>query len=129
MTPASTLLLVTYSALKHCGTHRYLEWSTKNLGKPSDRHSFTIAKDVKIQVEFNPAIVSEYRLLGYETRALNREDFNNDAGDASDIGAGHSVTTIYEITPGDSNSRLIDESYYQAKVTGGDRDNSTTWIS
>lgn len=73
--------------------------------------------------------MSEYRLLGYETRALNREDFNNDAGDASDIGAGHSVTTIYEITPGDSNSRLIDESYYQAKVTGGDRDNSTTWIS
>ena len=59
----------------------------------------TIAKDVKIQVEFNPATVSEYRLIGYETRALAREDFNNDAVDAGDIGAGHSVTAIYEITP------------------------------
>lgn len=60
---------------------------------------FPIAKDVKIQMQFNPATVSEYRLLGYETRALNREDFNNDAVDAGDIGAGHSVTAIYEITP------------------------------
>lgn len=59
----------------------------------------TIAKDVKIQVEFNPATVSEYRLVGYETRALNREDFNNDKVDAGDIGAGHTVTAIYEITP------------------------------
>tara|TARA_R110000868_G_scaffold109803_1_gene298153 strand:+ start:224 stop:2455 length:2232 start_codon:yes stop_codon:yes gene_type:complete len=60
---------------------------------------FPIAKDVKFQVEFNPNRVSEYRLVGYETRALNREDFNNDAVDAGDIGAGHSVTAIYEITP------------------------------
>jgi Ca-activated chloride channel family protein len=59
----------------------------------------TIAKDVKIQVEFNPQTVSEYRLIGYETRALAREDFNNDAVDAGDIGAGHTVTAIYEITP------------------------------
>ncbi len=59
----------------------------------------TIAKDVKIQVEFNPAQVSEYRLIGYETRALNREDFNNDAVDAGEIGAGHTVTALYEITP------------------------------
>ncbi|NMA98425.1 MAG: VWA domain-containing protein, partial [Phyllobacteriaceae bacterium] len=59
----------------------------------------TIAKDVKIQVEFNPAVVSEYRLIGYETRVLNREDFNNDAVDAGDIGAGHTVTALYEITP------------------------------
>ena len=54
---------------------------------------------MKIQVEFNPAIVTEYRLIGYETRALNREDFNNDKVDAGDIGAGHTVTAIYEITP------------------------------
>ena len=74
---------------------------------------FPIAKDVKIQVEFNPAVVAEYRLIGYETRALNREDFNNDAVDAGDIGAGHSVTAIYEITPVDSDARLIDESRYQ----------------
>jgi Ca-activated chloride channel family protein len=59
----------------------------------------TIAKDVKIQVEFNPAVVSEYRLIGYESRVLNREDFNNDAVDAGDIGAGHTVTALYEITP------------------------------
>ena len=60
---------------------------------------FPIAKDVKIQVEFNPAVVAEYRLIGYETRHLNREDFNNDAIDAGDIGAGHTVTAIYEIVP------------------------------
>jgi Ca-activated chloride channel family protein len=60
---------------------------------------FTIAKDVKLQVEFNPATVIEYRLVGYETRALRREDFNNDAIDAGDVGAGHTVTAIYEITP------------------------------
>lgn len=59
----------------------------------------TIAKDVKVQVEFNPETVSEYRLIGYETRLLDREDFNNDAVDAGDIGAGHSVTALYEITP------------------------------
>lgn len=60
---------------------------------------FPIAKDVKLQVEFNPAQVSEYRLIGYETRLLKREDFNNDAVDAGEIGAGHAVTAIYEITP------------------------------
>jgi Ca-activated chloride channel family protein len=60
---------------------------------------FTIANDVKIQVEFNPARVAEYRLIGYETRMLRREDFNNDEVDAGDIGAGHSVTAIYEIVP------------------------------
>ena len=58
---------------------------------------FPIANDVKIQVEFNPAAVVEYRLIGYETRALRREDFNNDAIDAGEIGAGHQVTAIYEI--------------------------------
>jgi len=65
----------------------------------ADSNFITIAKDVKVQVEFNPARVSEYRLIGYETRALNREDFNNDAVDAGEIGAGHTVTALYEITP------------------------------
>ncbi|WP_437880389.1 vWA domain-containing protein [Pseudomonas sp. LRF_L74] len=59
----------------------------------------TVARDVKIQVEFNPGEVSEYRLLGYENRALKREDFNNDKVDAGDIGAGHTVTALYEIVP------------------------------
>ncbi len=60
---------------------------------------FSIANDVKIQVEFNPNRVAEYRLIGYETRMLRREDFNNDQVDAGEIGAGHSVTAIYEIVP------------------------------
>ncbi|WP_227878920.1 vWA domain-containing protein [Caulobacter segnis] len=60
---------------------------------------FPIADDVKIQVEFNPRQVSEYRLIGYETRLLNREDFNNDQVDAGEVGAGASVTALYEITP------------------------------
>jgi Ca-activated chloride channel family protein len=60
---------------------------------------FPIADDVKIQVEFNPARVAEYRLIGYETRLLNREDFNNDQVDAGEVGAGASVTALYEITP------------------------------
>jgi Ca-activated chloride channel family protein len=59
---------------------------------------FPIADDVKIQIEWNPAQVAEYRLIGYETRALAREDFNNDKVDAGEIGAGHSVTAIYEVT-------------------------------
>ncbi len=73
---------------------------------------FPIADDVKIQVEFNPAMIAEYRLIGYETRLLNREDFNNDKVDAGDIGAGASVTAIYEITQVDSKARLIDASRY-----------------
>ncbi len=60
---------------------------------------FTIAKDIKFQLEFNAGMVGEYRLIGYETRILNREDFNNDKVDAGDIGAGHSVTALYEFTP------------------------------
>jgi len=59
----------------------------------------TVAKDVKVQVEFNPGVVGEYRLIGYENRMLNREDFNNDAIDAGEVGAGASVTALYEITP------------------------------
>lgn len=76
---------------------------------------FTIAKDVKIQVEFNPAVVSEYRLIGYETRALQREDFNNDKVDAGDVGAGADVTALYEITTADSDSKMVDELRYAAK--------------
>jgi Ca-activated chloride channel family protein len=69
---------------------------------------FTIAQDVKIQVEFNPATVAEYRLIGYETRALKREDFNNDKVDAGEIGAGHTVTALYEVTPVGSDAVLTD---------------------
>ncbi|MEZ0244630.1 MAG: von Willebrand factor type A domain-containing protein, partial [Sphingomonas sp.] len=72
---------------------------------------FTIAKDVKIQVEFNPAQVKEYRLIGYENRALANEDFDNDAVDAGDIGAGHQVTALYEIVPANVQGWLPERRY------------------
>ncbi|MEM7123699.1 MAG: VWA domain-containing protein [Pseudomonadota bacterium] len=75
---------------------------------------FPIANDVKIQVEFNPAQVAEYRLLGYETRLLDREDFNNDKVDAGEIGNGHAVTAIYEIVPTASPFRWVDPLRYSA---------------
>jgi Ca-activated chloride channel homolog len=93
-----------------------LNEARKVLVKESTSTLFPIAKDVKIQVEFNPATVSEYRLIGYETRHLNREDFNNDKVDAGDIGAGHAVTALYEITPAGSENRLVDDSRYQKEA-------------
>ncbi len=82
---------------------------------------FPIAKDVKLQLEFDPSKIAEYRLIGYETRALKREDFNNDKVDAGDIGAGHSVTAIYEITPVGSRAVLTDPLRYgEAKVKPAD---------
>lgn len=72
---------------------------------------FTIAKDVKVQVEFNPAQVSEYRLIGYENRALAEEDFANDTVDAGDIGAGHQVTAIYEVVPAGARGWLPERRY------------------
>lgn len=90
-----------------------LSEARKALVEESGSTLFTIAKDVKIQVEFNPHQVAEYRLIGYETRLLNREDFNNDKIDAGDIGSGHAVTAVYEITPAGSKARLIDDSRYQ----------------
>jgi len=90
---------------------------------------FPIAKDVKIQVEFNPATVAEYRLIGYETRHLNREDFNNDAVDAGDIGAGHTVTAIYEFTPVGSSARQIEDSRYApAVVQAAGRENEYAFV-
>lgn len=77
-------------------------------------NTLPIADDVKIQVEFNPELVAEYRLIGYETRALARQDFNNDKVDAGDIGAGHTVTAIYEITPKGSAKTFIDPLRYSS---------------
>jgi Ca-activated chloride channel family protein len=92
---------------------------------------FTIAKDVKLQVEFNPQTVAEYRLVGYETRALRREDFNNDAVDAGDVGAGHTVTAIYEITPVESAARSVDPRRYGNEPRSGEArksaDRSREW--
>ena len=80
---------------------------------------FPIANDVKIQVEFNPATVSEYRLIGYETRLLNKDDFNNDHVDAGDIGAGHTVTALYEVTPKGSEGQLVDPLRYGTAEQAG----------
>lgn len=72
----------------------------------------TVAKDVKIQVEFNPALIAEYRLIGYDNRQLNREDFNNDAIDAGEMGSGHTVTALYEVVRNDSEFRFNDPLRY-----------------
>ncbi|HUP92819.1 MAG TPA: VWA domain-containing protein [Solimonas sp.] len=82
------------------GNHAYIDSlaeAQKVLVEQRDATLTTIARDVKIQVEFNPAVVSEYRLIGYDNRMLKREDFNNDQIDAGEIGAGHTVTALYEI--------------------------------
>jgi len=80
---------------------------------------FTIAKDVKIQVEFNPAAVLEYRLIGYENRALAREDFSNDKVDAGEIGAGHRITALYEVVPAGGKGRIEALRYGAAPVPPG----------
>jgi Ca-activated chloride channel homolog len=84
----------------------------KTLVEEAGSSLFPIAKDVKLQVEFNPAAIAEYRLIGYETRALKREDFNNDKVDAGDVGSGHSITAIYEVTPKGSPAVLNDDLRY-----------------
>jgi Ca-activated chloride channel family protein len=81
----------------------------------------TIAKDVKIQIEFNPAQVSEYRLIGYENRMLNEEDFANDKVDAGEIGAGHRVTALYEISLTGSNGQRLSPRRYQSDTSGSER--------
>jgi Ca-activated chloride channel family protein len=73
---------------------------------------FPIANDVKVQVEFNPSQVAAYRLIGYETRMLERQDFKDDKVDAGDMGAGHTVTAIYEITPASASAQLVDPLRY-----------------
>lgn len=89
---------------------------------------FTIAKDVKIQVEFNPAQVQAYRLIGYENRRLENQDFHDDTKDAGEIGAGHSVTALYEIIPvgveSDVNLPAVDQLTYQQNVVSSEAYNS-----
>lgn len=102
------------------GTAAYIDTlaeAEKTLVQEASAALFPIAKDVKFQMEFNPARVAEYRLVGYETRALKREDFNNDRVDAGDIGSGHSVTAIYEITPKGSPAVLTDDLRYGSQTS------------
>lgn len=89
-------------ANKGNGNHAYIDnmiEAQKILVNEFGGTMFTIAKDVKIQIEFNPAYVAAYRLIGYENRMLNKQDFNDDTKDAGEIGSGHSMTAIYEIIP------------------------------
>jgi len=101
------------------GNHAYiddLQEAEKTLINEFGSTLFTIAKDVKVQIEFNPSKVNAYRLVGYETRMLAKEDFNNDKVDAGDMGSGHTVTAIYEIIPSGSKSTFygsVDELKYQ----------------
>jgi Ca-activated chloride channel family protein len=89
-----------------------LQEANKALVEQMSATLLTIAKDVKIQIEFNPALVEEYRLIGYENRVLKREDFSNDAVDAGDIGAGHTVTALYEIALKGSGGALTEPLRY-----------------
>jgi Ca-activated chloride channel homolog len=101
------------------GNHAYIDSlneGRKVLVEELSSTMLTIAQDVKIQVEFNPSVVAEYRLIGYENRALRREDFNNDKVDAGEIGAGHDVTALYEITLVGSGAGSVDPLRYGKRV-------------
>lgn len=106
-------------ANKGNGNHAYIDGmneAKKVLVNEFGGTMFTIAKDVKLQIEFNPALVQAYRLVGYENRLLNKEDFNNDKKDAGELGSGHTVTALYEIIPVGAESSFIenvDELKYQ----------------
>jgi Ca-activated chloride channel family protein len=105
------------------GNHAYIDGITeakKVLVNEFGGTLFTIAKDVKLQVEFNPAKVQGYRLIGYENRMLAKEDFNDDKKDAGELGSGHTVTALYEVIPvGVKSSFLqnVDSLKYQSNIT------------
>lgn len=104
------------------GNHAYidtLQEARKVLVEELSSTLLTIAQDVKIQIEFNPALVAEYRLIGYENRLLAREDFSNDKVDAGDIGAGHEVTALYEITLAGSGAERLPPLRYGGKDAAG----------
>jgi Ca-activated chloride channel family protein len=106
------------------GNYAYIDSALeakKVLGDEMSSTLFTIAKDVKIQVEYNPAVISQYRLIGYENRALREEDFDNDKVDAGDIGAGHQVTAIYEIVPAGTKGWISPRRYADVPETTSSR--------
>ena len=86
------------------------------LGHPSHITMFTIAKDVKLQLEFNPTRVAGYRLIGYENRLLNKEDFDDDTKDAGELGSGHTVTALYEIVPSRGDAQAAELKYQKTAV-------------
>ena len=99
-------------ANKGNGNYAYIDniqEANRFLGKEFKGSMFAIAKDVKIQIEFNPAHVQAYRLIGYENRKLRPEDFKNDAIDAGELGSGHTVTALYEIVPRNTKCEFFEE--------------------
>lgn len=93
------------------GNYAYIDnilEAEKQLVKQMGGTLHTIAKDVKIQIEFNPAFVKGYRLIGYENRVLAKEDFNNDKKDAGELGSGHTVTALYEVVPTGASNKYLD---------------------
>ena len=109
------------------GNHAYIDniqEANKVLVQEFGSTMYAVANDAKLQVEFNPAFVNFYRLIGYETRLLNDEDFNDDTKDAGELGAGHTVTALYEIIPvGVENpykGKVDDLKYQKEKITTGD---------
>ena len=113
------------------GSHHYIDSLSEGRRVLVDEMSatlLTIAKDVKIQIEFNPAQVQEYRLIGYEKRMLKREDFNNDKVDAGEVGAGANVTAIYEITPTGSTGARIDPLRYGDRAEPARRGNELAFL-
>lgn len=102
----------------------------KALVQESSSTLIPMADDVKIQVEFNPAFVQDYRLIGYESRILNAEDFNNDKVDAGDVGAGKSVTALYEIVPAgeEGETDIPDLKYSRTEATGDSKDLCTVAV-
>ncbi|WP_209348191.1 VWA domain-containing protein [Pontixanthobacter sp. CEM42] len=108
------------------GNYAYIDSALeakKVLGDEMSSTLFTIAKDVKIQVEFNAEVVSQYRLIGYENRALRNEDFDNDRVDAGDIGAGHQVTAIYEVVPAGAKGWVGPRRYDRTSAGAGAAEN------
>lgn len=104
------------------GNHAYIDSAMearKMLEEELSSTLFTIAKDVKVQVEFNTAAVSQYRLLGYENRALREEDFTDDKVDAGEIGAGHQVTALYEIVPAAARGWITPRKYAATQPVAG----------
>jgi Ca-activated chloride channel homolog len=114
------------------GNYAYIDnlnEARKVLVEQMDATLETIARDVKIQIEWNPDVVYEYRLIGYENRLLKREDFNNDKVDAGDIGAGHTVTALYEITLNQSADKRIQPLRYQTKRNNQPNSNELAMIN
>ena len=117
------------------GDHYYIDNATearKVLVREFGGTLFTIAKDVKIQMEFNPAAVSAYRLIGYEKRLLAAEDFNDDRKDAGELGSGHRVTALYEIIPQGVNDEFtpsVDDLKYQSTPTMQAKGGPDEWLT